>query len=39
MIDLHRGPLSVADDWIAEQVDGLWEDWTYFPQVAKGICA
>ena len=27
MIDLHRGPLSVADDWIAEQVDGLWEDW------------
>jgi IS5 family transposase len=27
VINLHRGPLGIADDWIAEQVDGLWEDW------------
>ena len=27
MIERHRRPLSTADDWIAEQADGLWEDW------------
>lgn len=27
MIELHRGPLSTTDMWIAEQADGLWEDW------------
>lgn len=27
MIELHRGPLSSTDTWIAEQANGLWEDW------------
>lgn len=27
MIELHRRPLSPTDIWIAEQADGLWEDW------------
>ena len=27
MIERHRRPLSTADDWIAEQADGLWEGW------------
>ena len=27
MIALHRGPLSTTDIWIAEQAEGLWEDW------------
>ncbi|CAN7571932.1 transposase [Variovorax sp. LjRoot290] len=27
MIERHRRPSSTADDWIAEQAAGLWEDW------------
>lgn len=27
MIELHRRPLGTTDIWIAEQADGLWEDW------------
>src|SRR6516162_7011305 len=27
VIERHRRPLSTADDWIAEQADGLWEGW------------
>jgi transposase, IS5 family len=27
VIELHRRPLSPTDIWIAEQADGLWEDW------------
>ena len=27
MIERHRRPLSTAEDRIAEQADGLWEDW------------
>ena len=27
MIELRRRPLNTTDIWIAEQADGLWEDW------------
>ena len=36
MIELHRGPLNSTDAWIAEQAQGLWEDW--MRQVDDVLC-
>ena len=36
VIEMCRRPLSTADGWIAEQVDGLWEDW--IRQVDQVLC-
>ena len=36
MIELHRGPLNSTDVWIAEQAQGLWEDW--MRQVDDVLC-